>query len=79
MASSFSLRLSHVASTPGDTLRAEIRALTEDDEAADSILRGIDRLGRDPSIGYYEMTRVENRRSYRGAKPMSWTVRAVRR
>jgi len=78
MASSFSLRLSHVASTPGDTLRAEIRTHTDDDEAAESILRGIERLGGDPSIGYYEMTRVENRRSYRGAQRMSWTVRAVR-
>jgi hypothetical protein len=79
MASSFSLRLSHVASTPGDTLRDEIRALTQDDEAAESILRGIERLGADPSIGHYEMTRVENRRSYRGAQRVSWTVRAVRR
>jgi hypothetical protein len=78
MASSFSLRLSHVASTPGDTLRDQIRAHTGDDEAAESILRGIERLGGDPSIGHYEMTRVENRRSYVGARPASWTVRAVR-
>ena len=78
MASSFSLRLSHVSSTPADALRDEIRALTEDDEAADSILRGIERLGGDPSIAHYEMTRVENRRSYRGDQPRRWTVRAVR-
>lgn len=78
MASTFSLRLSHVATTPGDTLRDQIRAHTEDDEATDSILRGIERLGGDPSIGHYEMTRVENRRSYRGAQRASWTVRAVR-
>jgi hypothetical protein len=78
MASSFSLRVSHVASTPGDTLRDQIRALTGDDEAAESILRGIERLGGDPSIAHYEMTRVENRRSYQGERRMSWTVRAVR-
>jgi len=78
MASTFSLRLSHVATTPGDTLRDQIRAHTQDDEATDSILRGIERLGGDPSIGHYEMTRVENRRSYRGAQRTSWTVRAVR-
>ena len=78
MTDSFSLRSAHVASTPGDTLRDQIRALTEDDEAADSILRGIERLGGDPSIASYEMTRVENRRSYRGAQRESWTVRAVR-
>ncbi len=78
MASSFSLRLSHVSSTPGETLRDEIRRYTEDDEAAESILRGIERLGGDPSIAHYEMTRVENRRSYRGAQRTSWNVRAVR-
>ena len=50
----------------------------EDDEAAESILRGIERLGSDPSIAHYEMTRVENRRSYRGAQRTSWSVRAVR-
>jgi hypothetical protein len=78
MASSFSLRSSHVSATPGETLRDEIRTHTGDDEAAESILRGIERLGGDPSIGYYEMTRVENRRSYRGAQRTAWSVRAVR-
>jgi hypothetical protein len=78
MAHSFSLRRSEVSSTPGQSLRERIRAHTEDDEAADSILRGIERLGGDPSIGHYEMTRVENRPSYRGARRTSWIVRAMR-
>lgn len=78
MPSSFSIRLSHVSSTPDDTLRDEIRVHTACDEEAESILRGIERLGRDPSIAYYEMTRMENRPSYRGAKRVSWSVRAVR-
>ena len=78
MPTSFSLRLSHVSSTPGDALRDEIRARTGDDEAAESILRGIERLGLDPSIAHYEMTRVEKRPAYRGAQRVSWSVRAVR-
>ena len=79
MASSFSLRPSHVSSTPPATLREEIRAHTGCDAEAESILRGIERLGSDPSIGYYEMTPTENRPLYRGPRPVSWSVRAVRR
>ncbi|HSU13580.1 hypothetical protein [Longimicrobium sp.] len=78
MASSFLIRLSKVSSTPEDTLRDEIRAHTGNDEEADSILRGIERLGRDPSIAHFEMTRKENRPAYRGAQRVSWSVRAVR-
>ena len=78
MASSFSIRRSHVSSTPGDILRNEIRVHTASDEEAESILRGIERLGHDPSIAHYEMTRVDKRPSYRGAQRVSWSVRAVR-
>jgi hypothetical protein len=78
MASSFSIRSSHVSATPGDTLRDEIRVHTACDEEAESILRGIERLGRDSSIAHYEMTRMEKRPSYRGAERPSWSVRAVR-
>jgi hypothetical protein len=78
MASSFLIRLSKVTSATGSTLRDEILGHTECDEAADSILRGIERLGSDPSIAHFEMTRMENRPSYRGAQRVSWSVRAVR-
>ena len=79
MASSFSIRNTHVSSTPPAALRDEIRAHTGCDEEAESILRGIERLGGDSSIGYYEMTPNENRPLYRGPRHISWSVRAVRR
>jgi hypothetical protein len=59
-------------------MRDEIRAHTECDEEAASILRGIERLGGDPSIRHYEMTPTANRRAYRAAPHVSWSVRAVR-
>jgi hypothetical protein len=79
MASSFLIRLSRNPSPTEATLREEIRVHTGCDEETDSILRGIERLGRDPSIAHYLMTRMENSRSaYRGAQRVSWNVRAVR-
>jgi hypothetical protein len=78
MASSFSISSSHLSSTSDSTLREEIRAHTGCDEEASSILRGIERLGCDPSIRHYEMTPMTNRRAYRGAPLVSWSVRAVR-
>ncbi|HET7228772.1 MAG TPA: hypothetical protein VFJ16_02085 [Longimicrobium sp.] len=76
MSNSFMIRLSRI--TSDDALRDEVRAHTGCDEEAESILRGIERLGSDPSISNYEMTRVEARPSYRGAQRVSWSVRAVR-
>jgi hypothetical protein len=78
MASTFLIRLSKVSTTPEATLRDEIRGHTGSDEEVDSILRGIERLGSDPSIAHFEMTRMENRPSYRGAQRVSWSVRAIR-
>ncbi len=79
MASSFLIRLARIPFPTEATLREEIRVHTECDEETESILRGIERLGRDPSIAHYEMTRMENRSSYRGEKRVSWSVRAIRR
>lgn len=78
MASSFSISRSHVSSTPEPALLEEIRAHTGCDEQASSIMRGIERLGGDPSIRQFDMTPTTNRRAYRGAPPVSWSVRAIR-
>lgn len=78
MASFFSMSHSHVSSTSETALLEEIRAYTGCDEQAASILRGIERLGSDLSIRQYDMTPTTNRRAYRGAPPVSWSVRAVR-
>lgn len=78
MASFFSLLRTHVSSTSDTALLAEIRGHTGSDEQASSILRGIERLGGDPSIRHYEMTPTTNRRAYRGAPTVNWSVRAVR-
>ncbi|MEW5926248.1 MAG: hypothetical protein AB1941_02055 [Gemmatimonadota bacterium] len=78
MASFFSLSQSHVSSTSETALLEEIRAHTGCEEQASSILRGIERLAGDASIRQYDMTPTTNRRAYRGAPPVSWSVRAVR-
>lgn len=78
MASFFSISRSHVSSTSETALLEEIRTHTGCGEQAASILRGIERLGGDPSIRQYEMTPTTNRRAYRGAPAVSWSVRAVR-
>lgn len=78
MASFFSISHSHVSSTSEAALLAEIRAHTGCEEQASSILRGIERLAGDASIRQYDMTPTTNRRAYRGAPPVSWSVRAVR-
>ena len=66
------------SSTSGSALREEIHAHTGSDEETSSILRGIERLGDDPSIRYYEITPKTVQRTYRGAPPVAWSVRAVR-
>lgn len=78
MASFFSMSHSHVSSTSETVLLEEIRAHTGCEEQAASILRGIERLGGDVSIRQYDMTPTTVRRGYRGAPPVSWSVRAVR-
>jgi len=76
--SSFSITSSHVAATSEPVLLEEIRAHTGCDEQASSILRGIERLGGDASIRQFDMTPTTNRRAYRGAPAVSWSVRAIR-
>lgn len=78
MARSFSIPGSRLSSTSGPTLREEIHAHTGSDEETSSILRGIERLGEDPSIRHYEMTPQKTQRIYRDAPPVTWSVRAVR-
>ena len=78
MASFFSISHSHVTSTSETALLEGVRARTGCEEQAASILRGIERLAGDASIRQYDMAPTTNRRAYRGAPPVSWSVRAVR-
>ena len=78
MARSFSIAGSRPSSPSATTLRDEIHVHTGSEEETSSILRGIERLGDDPSIRHYEMTPKTVQRTYRGAPPVAWSVRAVR-
>ena len=78
MARSLAILGSRISPTSGSALREEIHAHTGSDEETSSILRGIERLGDDPSIRHYEMTPKTIQRTYRGASPVAWSVRAVR-
>lgn len=78
MASSFSIQRTHFATTPASDLHEEIREHTGCEEEATSIMRCIIRLGGDPTIRRYEMTPTASRRTYAGAPPVTWSVRAVR-
>jgi hypothetical protein len=78
MPSSFSIRRAPFSNASDPALREEIRAHTASDEEASSILRCIERFGGDSSIRYYEMTPVTTQRTFREARPMAWSVRAVR-
>ncbi|MQA92317.1 MAG: hypothetical protein GEU90_19165 [Gemmatimonas sp.] len=79
MASSFSIQLLRVrsSSTSESALRDEIRAQTESDEEAVSIMRSIERFGDDPSISRYDMTPTRPRPHIAVAR-VSWNVHAVR-
>lgn len=78
MASPFSIHRSHFSTMNGSAQHDEVRAHTESDEEAQSILRSIERLGNDPSIWRFEMTPA-NRPSYqRATRTTAWSVRAVR-
>ena len=78
MANSFSIARSRcsVISDPG--LREEIRGHTGSDDEASSILRSLERFGGDASVRFYEMTPQASNRTYRHARAVNWTVRAVR-
>lgn len=78
MASSFSIMSSRLATTTATGLHDEIRAHTGCDAEAESIVRCIERLSGDPSIGRYEMTPTNNQRRYHDAPRVCWNVRAVR-
>jgi hypothetical protein len=78
MSQPFTMPRAHVSNTEEPTLRREILAYTGCDEEASTILRGLERLGTDASIRYFEMTPQPNRRSYVGAPKITWSVKAIR-
>ena len=74
----FKVSRARVASNDRDTLRREILSHTGSDNEVASILRSLERLGSDRSIGYFEMTPVTPKRAAPGAPATLWSVRAVR-
>jgi hypothetical protein len=78
MSTSFSITRSRYSGTSDTALLAEIRSRTSSDDEAESILGCIERLGDDPSIQHYEVTPRKSNRTYRGAPPVTWSVRPVR-
>jgi hypothetical protein len=78
MKETFTMSRARVASNNRDALRREILAHTGSDNEVASILRSLERLGSDLSIGYYEMTPVVPKRAAPGAPATLWSVRAVR-
>lgn len=75
---SFTLPREYVADTDPQSLMQDVAGQTGCQEAAESILRSLERLGADDSIQHYEMRPTVIRRAYRGASPVIWSVRAVR-
>ncbi len=78
MPNEFSLTSSQCADLTDPGLRAEIVARTESEVAVASILRTIDRFGRDPSIERFDLTPRRPGRGERTTNPVSWVVRARR-
>lgn len=78
MRRSFNLPRSYVVNADGPALLHEVTGYTESADAAQSILRSLERLGSDVSIRHYEITPTTVQRAYRGAPPVVWNVRAVR-
>lgn len=77
MASSFSIHPAQLSATSSTALHDAVRSHTGCDEETASILGCIERLGTDPTICRYEVTRIEPRAFARPTR-INWTVRAVR-
>lgn len=75
---SFSLPRAFVLNSDQHTLLQEVASHTDSSDAAEGILRSLERMGSDDSIRRYEITPTTAQRAYRGAARISWSVRAVR-
>ena len=75
-----SFRISRSSLMPGGDalLMSEVVGHTGSENEAESILRSLRRLGSDGSIGHYEIVPTPDRRSSQVARPVVWSVRAVR-
>jgi hypothetical protein len=75
---SFIIQRSDAVSARPDSLLTELVRETGSDSEAASIMRSLERLGSDPSILFYEMTRVVRGPRLGGAPNYAWRVRADR-
>jgi hypothetical protein len=78
MSRSFTIKRDSVAAGNQSGLLREVVGHTGSEDEANSILRSLERLGSDASIGYYEMTPMSSKRRFVGAASVVWSVRAVR-
>lgn len=78
MSRPFTIKRASVAGGDQSGLMREVVGHTGSEDEASSIIRSLERLGSDASIGYYEMTPVSSKRRFVGAAQVVWTVRAVR-
>lgn len=78
MKKSFTITRSHVSTSSPSTLMAEIASATGSEKETASILRSLERLGTDPSILFYEITRETRGPRYGGIATPAWRVRADR-
>jgi hypothetical protein len=74
----FTIARSRCSVLSDPALLEEIRRHTETDGEASSILRSLERFGRDTSIRYFEMTPKQSRRTYGQQHLVAWSVTAVR-
>lgn len=78
MSRSFTIKRDSVVAGNQPRLMREVVGHTGSEDEASSILRSLERLGTDVSIGYYEMTPMSSKRRFVGAASVVWSVRAVR-
>ncbi|HSJ14169.1 MAG TPA: hypothetical protein VK939_07130 [Longimicrobiales bacterium] len=75
---SFTMTRAEVVNSDSAALKASIVSAAGSESGAESILRSIQRMGTDPSIEYFEMTRVSGHRKYGDISNATWRVRADR-
>lgn len=78
MKSSFTIARASLQPADDERLLRQVVDHTGSEDEAASILRSLRRLGQDGSIVSYEIVPTPERASYRGSRPVVWSVRAIR-
>jgi hypothetical protein len=78
MADPFSISSTRFPDSADAAMHDEIRAHTDTDAEASSIVRCIERFGADPSIRHFEITPTRKASRFGGRSSTAWNVRAIR-